>query len=121
MQRLRIRVNGHAYDVEVEELGAAEAAPAGPPAPQAPPASVPARAPESSAGAPGEVRAPMPGVVSEVRARIGQQVAAGDVVLILEAMKMDNEIPAPIAGTVREVRVGRGEQVTAQQVLVVLG
>ena len=63
----------------------------------------------------------MPGVVSEVRARVGAQVAAGDVLLILEAMKMDNEIAAPNGGTVREVRVSRGEQVALQQVLVVLG
>ena len=124
VQRLRIRFNGRTYDVEVEELGP-EASPAVASAAAVPAAAVPlpeiAAAPVVAAGGgPGEVRAPMPGVVSEVRARVGQAVAAGDALLILEAMKMDNEIAASAAGTVREVRVARGEQVSAQQVLVVL-
>ena len=64
--------------------------------------------------------APLPGVVTEVRVAPGQAVAAGEVVVVLEAMKMDNDILAPRAGTVRDVRVDRGDQVASRQVLVVL-
>ncbi len=118
VQRLRITVNGRAYDVLVEDLGAeAPAAAVSVPAS----ASGPVVDPLPRSAAAGEVRAPMPGVVSEIRVRVGQAVEAGDALLILEAMKMDNEIPAPVGGTVREVRVGRGDQVAAQQVLVLLG
>lgn len=125
VQRLRITVNGRAYDVLVEDLGAeaptaAVSAAASAAAPFADPVPASAASPPPSAAA-GEVRAPMPGVVSEIRVRVGQAVEAGDALLILEAMKMDNEIPAPAGGTVREVRVGRGDQVAAQQVLVILG
>lgn len=117
-------MNGRTYDVEVEDLGT-EPSPvamaAAPAAATTAAAAEPAAPPTVTGGAPGEVRAPMPGVVSEVRVRVGQPIAAGDVLLILEAMKMDNEIPAPSGGTVREIRVARGEQVSAQQLLVVLG
>lgn len=132
MQRLRITVNGRSYDVTVEELGA-ESAPAPPvaagpvstPRPmvgsEPPPPPAPARATPPAGSASGaEVLAPLPGVVTEVRVESGQAVAAGEVLLVLEAMKMDNDIPAPRAGTVREVRVQHGDQVAARQVLVVL-
>jgi biotin carboxyl carrier protein len=121
--RLRITIDGHTYDALVEELEAAGPAPAPvpPPAPEPPPAAVPAAGAPAPAPAAGEVRAPLPGVVTEVRCRVGQAVAAGQVLLILEAMKMDNEIGAPSAGTVRELRVARGDAVEPGQVLVVVG
>ena len=118
VQRLRITFNGRSYDVTVEDLDAPAPAPASP-AVAAPVAA--ASVPPIPAAGGGEVRSPMPGVVSAVSVRVGQAVAAGDVLLVLEAMKMDNEIPAPAAGTVREIRVARGDQVAAQQVLLVLG
>ncbi len=118
-------MNGRAYEVTVEELGpeSPAAAPAGgpPPAVSAPAPSPVSAPPPAGAGSDADVLAPLPGVVTEVRVAQGQTVAAGDVLLVLEAMKMDNDIPAPRAGTVREVRVDRGDQVAARQVLVVLG
>lgn len=66
------------------------------------------------------VRAALPGVVTEVRVAPGQGVAVGDVLLVLEAMKMDNDVTAPVAGTVRDVLVAPGDQVAAQQPLLML-
>ena len=102
MKKFNITVNGTAYEVEVEEVKAAGAAPAAPKAPAAPapapvaPAPAPAApaAPAGPAAAPaaGEsaVNAPMPGKVIKLVASVGQAVKAGEVVLILEAMKMQN-------------------------------
>lgn len=135
VHRLRITINGHAYDVTVEDLEAAAAAPAAvaEPGGTAAPLAIRPVGTEAAAGlpprvaapggapAPGEVRAPLPGVVIELKVQVGQQVTAGQVLLVLEAMKMDNEIAAPRGGSVREVRVGKGEQVAADQVLLVVG
>jgi glutaconyl-CoA decarboxylase len=82
-----------------------------------PPASV-GHAPASRAG---PVHPPMPGRIVEVRVRAGQEVQAGQVLVVLEAMKMQNEVPAPAAGTVREVKVREGQLVEARDVLVELG
>ena len=119
MQRLRSTLNGRAYEVTVEELG--PESPAASPAVSAPAPSPVSAPPPVGVGSDTAVLAPLPGVVTEVRVAQGQTVAAGDVLLVLEAMKMDNDIPSPQAGTVREVRVDRGDQVAARQVLVVLG
>jgi biotin carboxyl carrier protein len=67
-----------------------------------------------------EVRPPMPGRVVRVLVRAGERVARGQVLLVLEAMKMQNEIPAPQGGIVREVRVSEGELITADRVVAVL-
>ena len=123
---MRITLNGRAYEVTVEELGPElAAAPTGTPVSAAVPepspvAAPPAAAPPAAAGGGTAVLAPLPGVVTEVRVAPGQAVAAGEVVVVLEAMKMDNDILAPRAGTVRDVRVDRGDQVASRQVLVVL-
>ena len=86
MKRFNITVNGKAYDVQVEEVGGA-AAPAAPAA-----AAAPAEGAET-------INAPMPGNVLNVMVKAGDKVAKGDVLLILEAMKMENEIMAPHDGT----------------------
>lgn len=71
---------------------------------------------------PGEaVRAPLPGVIADVKVSVGQEVAAGDVLLVLEAMKMENEISSPVAGVVRQVLVERGTSVNAGDPMVVVG
>lgn len=125
--RLRITIDGRVYEATVEVLEEERqpvAAPA--PAPQGPAAPVGAApaAREARAAAEGgdgrAVRAALPGVISDVRVVPGQRVQAGDVLLVLEAMKMDNDITAPVAGTVRTVPVARGQRVAAQQVLVIL-
>ena len=102
MKYYNITVNGVAYSVSVEETAAGAApvaaAPAAPVAPKAAPA--PAAAPKAAAGAAGAVavKAPMPGNILDVKVAAGASVKAGDVLVILEAMKMENEIVAPQDG-----------------------
>lgn len=133
MKRFRVVVNGTPYEVEVEELagGTVSQAPAAPqaavaPAPQAaapaPKAETPAAAPSkapAAAGA-GAVPAPMPGVILSIKVKPGQQVQRGEVLLTLEAMKMENEILAPRAGRVSEIFVQAGQNVNPQDPLVEL-
>lgn len=125
MRKFQINVNGTSYNVEVEELGgfsapvAAPAAPTAAPAPVAAPA--PAAAPAAAPVANGtQVNAPMPGNILDVKVKVGDTVAEGDVLLILEAMKMENEILAPAAGKVAGVQVAKGASVNSGDVLVVL-
>lgn len=127
MKQLRVTVNGKAYDVQVEELGAtsapvAAAAPAAAPAPMSVPA--PAAAPAASvAQAAGEgeaVNAPMPGNILDVKVKSGDAVKNGQPLIILEAMKMENEICAPKDGTVTAVMVNKGDTVDAGQGLVTI-
>ena len=116
MKYYNITVNGVAYSVSVEET-AAGAAPvaAAPAAPKAP-----AAAPAAPAGAAGAVavKAPMPGNILDVKVKAGASVKAGDVLVILEAMKMENEILAPQDGTVASVNVNKGDTVNSGDVLV---
>ena len=118
----KVTLNGKVYEVEVEKGEAviqaeyeaalpavAPAAPVAAPAPvqaQAPVAPA-ASAPAASAGA-GTVLSPLPGNINEIRFSAGQTVKAGDVVIILEAMKMENEIVAPKAGTLTRIHVQKG-------------
>ena len=114
MKYYNITVNGVAYSVSVEETaaGAAPVAAAAPPAPAA--------APKAAAGAAGavSVKAPMPGNILDVKVSAGASVKAGDVLVILEAMKMENEILAPQDGTVASVNVNKGDTVNSGDVLV---
>ena len=120
MKYYNITVNGVAYSVSVEET-AAGAAPvaaapvATPAAPAAPKA--PAAAPAAPAGAVA-VKAPMPGNILDVKVKAGDSVKAGDVLAILEAMKMENEIVAPQDGTVASVNVNKGDTVNSGDTLV---
>lgn len=122
MKYYNITVNGVAYSVSVEETAACAApvaAPvAAPAAPKAAPA--PAAAPKAAAGAAGAVtvKAPMPGNILDVKVAAGASVKAGDVLVILEAMKMENEIVAPQDGTVASINVNKGDTVNSGDVLV---
>lgn len=134
MRQFKITVNGKAYDVQVEENGVASAAvPAAPvatptaPAPVAAPAPAAAPAPVAEApaapAAAGEgtaVEAPMPGTILKVLVSNGQAVKSGDAVVVLEAMKMENEISAPCDGTVTSVCVNNGDSVDAGKVLLTI-
>ena len=119
MKKFNVNVNGTVYSVEVEEVGGTVAA--APVAPAAP-AAAPAAAPVAAAAPAGSitVEAPMPGKVLSVNVKAGDKVEAGDVLLILEAMKMQNEIMAPEDGTVSDVRVSAGDTVATGDVMVVL-
>ena len=123
MKYYNITVNGVAYSVSVEETaaGAAPVAAAAPAAPKAPaaPAAAP-KAPAAPAGAAGAVtvKAPMPGNILDVKVAAGASVKAGDVLVILEAMKMENEIVAPQDGTVASINVNKGDTVNSGDVLV---
>jgi biotin carboxyl carrier protein len=121
MKNLRITVNGVAYDVQVEELGAdaVAAAPAAAPAP-AKAAPAPKAAPKT-VGAGEKVAAPMPGTIVSVNVSDGQAVKKGDVLVVLEAMKMENEIKAPKDGTITGISVNKGESVDTGATLVTIG
>ena len=127
MKNYRITVNGTAYDVAVEEVSggsvsAATAAPA--PAPKAAPAAAtaaPAPAPKA-AGVAGSVvvSSPMPGKILNIKSSVGASVKRGEVILILEAMKMENEVVAPEDGTVASINVAAGDSVEAGDTLATL-
>jgi biotin carboxyl carrier protein len=123
VKKFNITVNGNAYEVEIEEVKAAAApAPKAAPAPAAAPApkAAPAAAAPAAAGDT-TVSAPMPGKIVKLVASVGQAVNAGDTLLILEAMKMQNEIAAPCAGTVKSFSVNAGDSVKPGQAMVVVG
>lgn len=129
MRKFNVTVNGSVYEVEVEEVEGGASAPAAAPAAAAPaapkaaaPKAAPAAKPAAPAGAQGAVKvtAPMPGNILKVNVEVGQKISKGDVVCVLEAMKMENDIPAPQDGTVASVNVQKGASVNSGDVLVTL-
>lgn len=119
-----VTLNGKNYEVDVTETDAVitSVAPAAAPvaAPVAAPAA-PAAAPIAAATAEGtKVQAPMPGNILAVNVTAGQAVKEGDVLFILEAMKMENEIVAPVSGTVKQVLATKGSVVETDAVLAVI-
>lgn len=142
MRKFIITVNGKSYEVEVEELTAqtggasvqavpvTPAAPAPQPAPQ--PAAQAAATPKQETAAEQKpsaqpipsgaelVKAPMPGTILDVKVNVGDEVKRGQVLLILEAMKMENEIMAPRDGKVVSIQVSKGASVNVDDVLVAL-
>ena len=124
MKTYTITVNGNVYDVTVEE-GGQGSAPAAAPKAAAKPAAAPKASPApkaAPAGAQGgvKVNSPMPGKILGVKANPGQAVKKGDVLLILEAMKMENEVVAPSDGTVASINVSVGDMVESGDVLATL-
>ena len=122
MKKYNVTVNGTAYEVTVEAVNAADikapAAPATPAPAAAPaPAAVPAAAPAGGE----KISSPMPGTILSVNVSNGSAVKKGDVLMILEAMKMENEIMAPCDGTVASVSVTKGASVNTGDLLCVIG
>lgn len=113
MKKYRVNVNGSLYEVEIEEMDAPAAGAVAPAAAQAPAAP---KAPAAPAGGQ-QIKAPMPGTILDVRVQAGQAVKKGQVLVILEAMKMENEIQAPCNGTVTSVIVKKGDSVETQALI----
>ena len=120
MKTYTITVNGTVYEVTVEEGSTTGAAPVAA-APKAAPKAAPA-APKAATGAQGSVKinAPMPGKILAIKADAGKAVKKGDVIVVLEAMKMENEIVAPQDGVVASVNVAVGASVEPGEVLATL-
>ena len=110
MKKYRVNVNGTVYEIQLEEITGAEAQVA-PTAPATPaPAATPAPVAAAPAGAQ-PVNAPMPGTILDVCVSVGDVVKQGQTVMILEAMKMENEIAAPVAGKIASINVNKGATV----------
>ncbi len=137
-KKFNVTVNGVSYEVEVEEVAAFAEAPAAvpatapaapkaaaptvPAAPAAPKAAPAPAAPAVSSGSVGstKIKAPMPGTIVKVGVNVGDTVKKGGVMLVLEAMKMENEICAPADGVVASVNVAKGTGVSTDQLLLTL-
>ena len=113
MKKYRVTVNGTAYEIELEELtGAAPAASA--------PAAAPAPAPAAAPAGGEQVTSPMPGTILDVKVSQGASVKKGDVLMILEAMKMENEIMCPCDGKVASINAAKGAAVESGTLLCVI-
>ena len=125
MKNFYIFVSGASYQVEEEEVTAAPANPAAraakPPAAPAPAAPAAAAAPAVVADGDTPVKAPMPGKIIRLVAEAGKAVKKGDVLMILEAMKMQNEITAPVAGTLKSLNAVAGQGGKPGDVIAVIG
>ncbi len=124
----KVNVNGIPFEVEMKQpikaapkVKKVEPAKVAAPAPAAPVAAPAAPAVSATAGAGAKVTAPLPGTITDVKVAVGQAVNAGDVVVVLEAMKMQNNIEAENSGTVTSVMVNKGDTVMEGTVLVTIG
>ena len=111
MKKYRVNVNGTNYEIEVEEISGAAAQTAPAPKKESAPAPAAASAPVSAPAGGENVNSPMPGTILSVNVKPGDSVKSGDVLMVLEAMKMENEIMAPVDGTIAAVAVNQGATV----------
>ena len=130
----RVNVNGIPFEIEMQKpinaakhpalaatkRSAASAAPVEA-APAAQPAAKPQAAPAATAGAGTPVKAPLPGTINAINVKVGDKVAVGDIVIVLEAMKMQNNIEAESAGTVTSILVNQGDSVMEGAVMLTIG
>ncbi len=118
MKNYTITVNGNVYDVTVEEGTASGSAPAQVSRPAPAPKAAPKAAPAAS-GAAGSIKinSPMPGKIVDIKANVGDKVTKGQVILVLEAMKMENDIVAPEDGTIASISVSVGSSVESGETI----
>ena len=128
IKKYNVVVNGNSYEVQVEELGSevstVQTAPkqtqVANPAPR-PSTQTQAQKPQVASAGGNTISAPMPGTINDVKVNVGDSVKKGQVLLILEAMKMENEIFAPNDGTVKAINTSKGASVNVGDVLITLG
>jgi biotin carboxyl carrier protein len=120
-----VSVNGTPYEIGIKDLTAMEApqmmvvsAPA-PAAPVAAPAK-PLAAAETVGGLT-TIKAPLPGLILEVKVSVGDTVKVGDIIIVIETMKMENNISSPVAGTIKEIKVSSGDSVSEGVPLIIIG
>ncbi len=120
MKKYNVTVNGTSYEITLEAVDASDVKAAAPAAAASAPAAAPAPAARPATG--GEtVSSPMPGTILSVNVTNGSTVKKGEVLMVLEAMKMENEIMSPCDGTVTSVNVSKGAAVETGAVLCVIG
>ena len=131
----RVNVNGIPFEIEMQKpinaakhpaLAAtkrASSAPAAPAAPvaAAPVAAAPVKPAAAPAGAGNAIKAPLPGTINAINVKVGDTVAVGDIVIVLEAMKMQNNIESEYAGTVTSITVNQGDSVMEGAVMMTIG
>ncbi len=120
MKKFKVVVNGESFDVEVEELATiTQAGLHENLSTKVAPVAVSKKAKAQVHGA-NAVTAPLPGNINDIKVTVGDQVNAGDVLIILEAMKMENEVKAPMDGKIKEVHVRKGQVVQSGELLIVM-
>lgn len=110
MKKYKVNVNGTSYEVEIELVSGESGASA----------PVKAQEPVKAAGEGEQVTSPMPGTILDVKVKVGDSVKKGQVLIVLEAMKMENEIMAGTDGTVTSVAVSKGASVTTGDMLLTI-
>ena len=126
----RVNVNGIPFEIEMQKpinaakhpaLAATKRASSAPAAPAAPVAAAPVKPAAAPAGAGNAVKAPLPGTINAINVKVGDTVAVGDIVIVLEAMKMQNNIESEYAGTVTSITVSQGDSVMEGAVMMTIG
>lgn len=116
MKVYKVKVNGKLFEVELESVSENNQTIAAPAQ-----AAQPVQAAPVQGGAGAELKAPMAGTILDVKVSVGQTVNVGDVVCILEAMKLENEIVSPADGVITQVNISKGQNVNNQELLFVIG
>lgn len=131
-RKFKITIEGESYEVEVEEIEetrskaptspakAPPVTPGKPPADPRPPSSSVTKPPPATVAAEEVVASPMPGTIVSIKVKTGDVVKAGDILLILESMKIENEIPAPRDGKIKQIFVAEGKYVRRREPLVAI-
>lgn len=119
-----VTVNGTPYEVGLKDLTAQPTIASAPQSMSVAPAATPAARPEAAVETSGDVttiKAPLPGLIIEVKVSVGDAVGVGDVLLVIETMKMENNIVSPVAGTVKDVMISSGDNVAEGVPLIAIG